>query len=358
MKKTIWICCAFLGIFFTRANSQADAALTFVDASGLTLIGKAFVTPFPWHRVDTAVVRGMSPSENQQARCTAGLALLFRTNSASISVRPSYKWEQKSDNMTGIARAGFDLYIREGGKWKFAGNGVAPRRDKDITLVANMDSSQKDCLLYLPIYSELADLKIGIETGASIKGIDNPFKTKTIFFGSSFTQGISASRPAMSYPLQLQRNFNIDVCNLGFSGNSKLQPYFARMLAGARADAIVMDAFSNPLAPLISERLEPFLEILVRSHKDIPLIFVETIHREKSNFDRKVSGAEQEKRNTARALMKKLMNKYPNVYFIENPLPAALGHDTSADGVHPSDLGYYYWSQNLGKKLMEILKKY
>ena len=50
------------------------------------------------------------------------------------------------------------------------------------------------------------------------------------------------------------------------------------------------------------------------------------------------------------------MKKYKNVFFIENPLPRNLSEDISADGVHPSDLGYYYWAKNLGSQINKILK--
>ncbi|ANH81481.1 hypothetical protein A8C56_11260 [Niabella ginsenosidivorans] len=357
MKKLILMLCAFLCFISGVAYSQSAASTKFVDGARLTIVGKAFPASFPFHRVDTAVYKGMSKSENQQARCSAGLAILFKTNSAYIKVLPSYKWTYKKDNMTGIAAAGFDLYIKKGNRWEFAGNGVSPERDKEITLVSEMDAAPKECLLYLPIYSELKGLKIGVEDGATIAAIPNPFKIKTVVFGSSYTQGISASRPGMSYPMQLQRNFNLDVCNLGFSGNSKLQPYFAKMLAAVKADVIVLDAFSNPGAELISERLPLFLDVVARSHKDIPVVFVETIYRGNADFNNKIREFESQKRNIAKALMKELIQKYPNVYFIDSPLPESVSHDTTADGIHPSDLGYFTWSQNLGKKLMEILKK-
>lgn len=357
MKKVMLLLCASLYCTCSVIYSQPTASAQFVDATQLTIIGKAFPASIPFHRVDTAVYKGMSRSENQQARCSAGLAILFKTNATYIKVFPTYKWTYKGNNMTGIAAAGFDLYIRKGDQWEFAGNGVAPDPNKEVTLVSEMDTTSKECMLYLPIYSELEGLKIGVEENATITALSNPFKFKTIVFGSSYTQGISASRPGMSYPMQLQRNFNLDICNLGFSGNSKLQPYFAKMLATLKADAIVLDAFSNPSAELIRERLPLFLDIVAKSHKDIPVIFVETIYRGNADFNNKIREFELEKRNTAKALMKELMQQFPNVYFIDSPLPESVSHDVTADGTHPSDLGYFTWSENLGQKLMEILKK-
>ncbi len=356
MKHTIQFFLVICGLSITSIYGQGNKQVKFVDANALTIIGKAMPTPFPYHRVDTAVFKGLNASENQQARSSSGLAIVFKTNSSFIDVHPVYKWEHKKDNMTGMAAAGFDLYIKSNNKWVYAGTAAPQNRDSIFTIVSNMDTSEKECLLYLPLYSELASLSIGVQGGAAIKGIPNPFKQKTVFFGSSFTQGISASRPGMSYPMQLQRKLNIDVCNLGFSGNAKLQPYFAELLAAVNADAIVLDAFSNPNEKMIRERLIPFLDIIMKRHTNIPVIFVETIDRANTNFNLKSREIEAQKRKAAQELMADAMKRYKNLHFISNPLPKEVSDETSADGVHPSDLGYYRWAETLGKKLEEIIK--
>ena len=63
---------------------QSIKDIRYVDASQLTLVGKALPTPHLYHRIDTVAFKGFSKSENQQARCSAGLAVVFRTNSPQI----------------------------------------------------------------------------------------------------------------------------------------------------------------------------------------------------------------------------------------------------------------------------------
>ena len=216
---------------------------------------------------------------------------------------------------------------------------------------------EKECLLYLPMYSELESLKIGIQPGSSIETIPNPFGQKVVFFGSSFTQGIGASRPGMSYPLQIERNTNLHVCNLGFSGNAKLQSYFAEVIAATEADAFVFDVFSNPDAMQIKERLQAFVDIIVAKHPKTPLIFVQTIQRGNEAFNTLIRARESDKLEIVETLMKEIIRKYPNIYLIGNPLPSPENRDTCTDGTHPSDLGYYFWAKNLEKKIIEILNK-
>lgn len=354
MKKIIFLLLSVLSI--GTLLGQVNSTIKFMDAFELTMIGKAFPTTNPYHRVDTTYFKGMTASENQQARCSAGLALAFSTNSTFIDLLPVYKWEHKKDNMTGISTAGFDLYIKRKNQWVYAGSATPAVRNSRVTIISDMDTTLKECLLYLPIYSELDELKVGVHKDASIASIPDPFRKKVVFFGSSFTQGVSASRPGMSYPMQIERNLNVQVCNLGFSGNSKLQTYFAEMIAAVDADAIVFDAFSNPDETIIRERLALFLDIVTKTHTKIPLIFVQTIHRGNSNFNEKIRDREDKKRRVASELMPGAMKKYKNVFFIENPLPRNLSEDISADGVHPSDLGYYYWAKNLGSQINKILK--
>ncbi len=356
MKKFILL---LLTTFFmsTFLGSQNQKDIRYVDASQLTLIGKALPTPCPYHRIDTVAFKGFSKHENQQARCSAGLAVVFRTNSPRIDLLPLYKWEYRKDNVTGIAAAGFDLYIKQEGKWTYA-NSLAPsKRNESFTLMYGMGPGEKECMLYLPIYSELESLKIGIQSEATIEAIPNPFGQKIVFFGSSFTQGIGASRPGMSYPLQIERNTNLHVCNLGFSGNAKLQSYFAEVIAAIEADAFVFDVFSNPNAKQIKERLQKFVDIIVAKHTATPLIFVKTISRGNEVFNTYIHERENSKKEVVEELMKEIMKKYPNIYLINNPLPAPESHDTSTDGTHPSDLGYHFWAKNLEKEIIRILNK-
>lgn len=336
---------------------QSIKDIRYVDASQLTLVGKALPTPHLYHRIDTVAFKGFSKSENQQARCSAGLAVVFRTNSPQIDLLPSYKWEYRKDNVTGIAAAGFDLYIRQNNEWIYA-NSLAPaKRNEAFTLMYGMEPKEKECLLYLPMYSELESLKIGIQPGSSIETIPNPFGQKVVFFGSSFTQGIGASRPGMSYPLQIERNTNLHVCNLGFSGNAKLQSYFAEVIAATEADAFVFDVFSNPDAMQIKERLQAFVDIIVAKHPKTPLIFVQTIQRGNEAFNTLIRARESDKLEIVETLMKEIIRKYPNIYLIGSPLPSPENRDTCTDGTHPSDLGYYFWAKNLEKKIIEILNK-
>ena len=354
MKK---IATALALCFFSLGTLSAQHYV-YTDATRLTLAGKLFYdTPNPYHRVDTVRFKGFTESENIQIRCAAGLSVLFRTDAPEISLRCDMGYQNRASNTMGIALRGFDLYIRmPDGRWQFAASKES-RDEESVTIISHMDRSMKECMLYLPMYSELYSLEIGVPEGCSLEALPSPFRHRVGIFGSSFTQGISISRTGMSYPDQFTRDTGIQMLSLGCSGNCKLQPYFAEVLKAADVDALVFDAFSNPAGETIRERLFPFIEKIQETHPDIPLIFMQTIHRCSSHFDLERRETEQAKHDAAEEMMKEACKKYKNVYFIR-PCANDSYHETSVDGTHPDDYGYTLWARSIEKPILRILRKY
>lgn len=355
MKTFLLVVLTFLT---TLANAQTK--FVFTEASELNLIGKILKeTPNPYHRVDTVKYKGFTERENRQVRCPAGLAVLFKTNSTTISVKTTFGWEYQGLTTTPLAYRGYDLYIMDNGKWRFAAAKVHDfgSDGKNKVLISNMDGQMKECMLYLPIYSEVNSVQIGVEEGAVLEYMESPFRHRIGIFGSSYTHGVSTSRAGMSYPMQLMRWTGLQFLSLGCSGNCKMQPYFADVLCDAEVDALVFDAFSNPNAQMIQERLFPFIEQIQKAHPDIPLIFQQTIDREQRNFDQASEKREKAKQEMAEKMMKEACRKYRNVYFIQTNATDAL-EETSVDGVHPGNYGYTLWAKSIEKPLLKILKKY
>ena len=355
MKKKVFAAFAMLLVSLCAASAQD---YVFKDATELTLAGKLFTdTPNPYHRVDTVRFKGFTESENIQVRCAAGLSVLFRTDAPEISLRCDMGYQNYASNTMGIALRGFDLYVRTPqGRWQFA----ASKEGKDegvVKLISHMDRSMKECLLYLPMYSELYSLEVGVPAGKTLEAMPSPFRHRVGIFGSSFTQGISISRTGMSYPDQFTRHTGIQMLSLGCSGNCKLQPYFAEVLKAADVDALVFDSFSNPSGEMIRERLFPFIESIQEAHPDIPLIFMQTIHRCSTHFNLSSRAFEDAKRAAAEELMKEACKRYKNVYFIR-PCAHDEWHETSVDGTHPDDYGYTLWARSIEKPICKILRKY
>lgn len=342
------------------AQTPKNVKYVFTEASDLTLTGRLFPdNPNPYHRIDTVRFKGFTTSENFQVRQSSGIACAFKTNSTTISVQTVYGQTSFGTNTSGIGCRGYDLYIRKDGKWLYAASNVAPDKDltRNLVLISNMDSEEKECLLYLPLFSEVNSVKIGVQEGARIEPLENPFRHRVCIFGSSFTHGSSTSRAGMAYPAQFSRDTGIQLLSIGCSGNCKMQPWYVDALTEVDCDAFVFDSFSNPGLQEIKDRLFPMIERLNRSHPGKPLIFQRTIYRESRNFNKATDSFEQSRMELVDSLMTIARKRYKDVYYIR-PNATAPNHETSVDGTHPGNYGYTLWAQSIEKPICKILKKY
>ena len=340
-----------------------DNPYKYVDASGFNTIGKVLPTAKPFVRIDTSRYRDDDKVIMRYAEHSTGLAVLFRTDSRNISARWVTSASAVRANMTTVSQKGLDLYIRQGEKWVFAGVGTPSVKDGHLDaheslIVGNMAEGMKECLLYLPMFDRVDSLSIGIDQDARIESMDNPFRFKIIFKGSSITHGISASRSGMTYPARFGRDNGYYVCNLGFSGKSKLQKYFAGILADAQADAFVFDAFSNPSAAEIRERFDGFVDVIREAHPQTPLIFLQTERRETRNFNEKVEKRESDKQAAAEEVVRRRMLTDKNIYFIDSEEFLGYDHIGTVDGTHPNDVGFSRMLECIEPAILEILEGY
>ena len=346
-----------LAVAFMCAQTALAQEYKYTDAQQLTVVSKLLETKNPYHRIETSRYDGFTSGEATQCRQSAGIAIAFRTNSNYIGIDAKYTTlSSKLDRGMG----GFDLYIRKDGQWIWAWNNVPSKvvKGEFITLPLLKSSVQgwKECLLYLPLQSELSALQIVTDTDSVVEPLDMPFKGRIAVFGSSYTQGACAERPGLTYSAQLSRMTGYHFINMGFCGNSKLQPYFADALLDAEdVDAYVFDAFSNPTPQQVEERLFPFIEKFQARKPGIPLIFIKTLYREKRNFDPAYDAKEQAKIDMADSLMTIAARKYPNVYWIETTNTVDGTHEWTADGSHPSGYGYHLMAKSLLEPLKAIL---
>ena len=312
----------------------------------------------PYYRYDYTPYDGFNKTVISHSKKCTGLYIVFKTNSLQVSATWENKPSRMGDNMTGIVQKGLDLYIKEGNDWRFAGVGrvsTLPDQSKRTkTLVKNMAEGEKEFLLYLPIWCEFYNLEIGVDSNATIEGLPSPFRHKVIVHGSSITHGASASRAGLTYTALLSRNLGIDFVNFGFSGECKMQPQFLDFLTKCECDAFLFDAFSNPNAKEIGERLVGFVEGLVKAHPGKPLIFLQSPILE--TLDTKKYERLSSRIELSRKIMKELSKKYKDVYYLE--VENVTGENGLIDGSHPTDLGFHRFVEAYQPKIAKILKKY
>ena len=211
-------------------------------------------------------------------------------------------------------------------------------------------------MLYLPGWSEVKSLQIGIEEGATIEGTPSPFRHKVVVYGSSITHGACASRAGMTYTAIMSRNLGIDFINFGFAGQCMMQPEFLEILQKCEADAFIFDTFSNPSAKVIEARLANFVEGITKAHPGKPLIFIQSAIPLETCVDPGKRAKRELRFGTAARIMKELQKQYKDIYLLD--VKDVIGKDGSADNTHPNDLGFSRFVDTYQPKIAKILRKY
>jgi len=336
---------SFIALLLISTMSFSQTGIRYTDAGSLMLIGKAKRTDSIYQRIDSMETRLMPTPVKALAKRSAGIAVLFETNSRIIRAKWKLAEEVYLTNMTPIGHSGLDLYCLRNGKWQYV-NVAKPTKGiiQDQVIIQNMDSSLKQFMLYLPLYNSVNDLQIGVEEKATLKtpaapGIDT--SKRVVMYGSSILQGASASRPGMAYPAILQRKTGYDVINLGFSGNAKMEIELAEYLATVPADCYVLDCIPNPSPEEIKERSYNFIKYLREKRPGTPIILVETVFRENGNWDNLVGPRIRQQNEEIRKTYERLKKEgISNFYYLETTKLIGDDHEATIDGVHLTDLGF------------------
>ncbi|MBQ1209806.1 MAG: glycoside hydrolase family 3 C-terminal domain-containing protein [Bacteroidales bacterium] len=358
MNKKILTFVAALCFSMVASSHLQAGELKYYDASELTIIGKALPTDAPFTRVDRFDFK--LESINRKALHSAGIGVVFKTDSRTISAK-WYTDRSILSNMNPIGSKGLDLYIRDAqGQWRWAGSGKpnlkADLKQHSATLVSNMREGEKECLLYLPLYNRCDSLFLGIDEGAKIEAMENPFKHRVFFGGSSITHGASPNRAGLCYTGLLGLKYGIYAMNFGFSGDFKLNKELAEYSAMVDADVFIFDAFSNPTPEEIEARFNPFMDIMRAAHPTTPIIFLQTNRREIRNFDLSQDEYGARKQATAKRMVEQRQLSDCNLYFIDSKDFLTPDGNATVDGSHPTDIAFQRTIDKIYPLLRDLLE--
>ena len=344
---------------FNQFVAAADSKWSYTKATALTLTGKVKETKRSFHRLDTADYPALPVAVKNLLTNASGIAVSFTTNSSAISAKWCVSNKNPLSNLTAIANKGLDLYIKKDGKWQFAGVGRPSADCNEDVLVKNMDLSEKECLLYLPLYDEIDQVEIGVDKNATIAASVTPFKKLILVYGSSIVQGASASRPGLAYPARLSRETGLNFLNFGFSGSAKMEASVADMVASIPADAYILDCVPNSSPEEIKERTANFVSVIRKHRPQAPIIVIPSIVREHGHFDQE-AGKYGRDQNAAIAAEVELLQQQgvKDLYFINPSHLLGQDHEGTIDGTHPNDIGFDRMLQQLQPEIMIILKKH
>ncbi len=335
----------------------AQKGIKFVDAHSLEIIGKPEASKFPYHRIDTSKHANLPKRVAALATNGAGLAVSFKTNASTIQLKWCVTSSKGLPYLTPVAHKGFDLYTKEGNRWQFVA-AIAPTSIcTNAAIAKNLAGTDREYLLYLPLYDEVKSLAIGVDEKASIVAQASPFKKRVIIYGSSIVQGASASRPGLAYPAKLTRATGYQFVNLGFSGSAKMEPEVATMLTKIEGDAFVLDCVPNSTPAQIIERTSNLVKAIRKSHPKAPIIVMQSVIRA-HGFYNKVVGqhVKTQNLNIQNEVLKLINEGMENIYFVTSQNFLGNDHEATIDGTHPNDMGFERLVREVQPRLMEILK--
>ena len=338
-------------------------AQKWVDATKLTICGHTIKNAEnPYSRLDCTPYNFENKTLIRYCRFSTGVYVMFKTNSTEISAEWSVASSKVRDNITAITQLGVDLYIKDNGKWRFCGVGRVST-DPEVTtykksIIKNMAEGDKEFMLYLPLWSEITDLKIGVDKDATIKAIPSPYKHRIVVYGSSTPHGASPSRPGLAMLARMSRDLNMDFVNFCFSGNAKLEMECADVLADCKTDAIICYCFGNPTSQQIEERVDEFTECVVKAHPNKPIIFIRPFHTPERFYDLKKKAMYIKKFEVIERKMEALTKQYKNVYYLNEPTAHGDDHEDTIDNSHLNDMGFDRILKVYEPLIAEILKKY
>ena len=265
--------------------------------------------------------------------------------------------------MTPLSMYGLDLYVKLDNRWQWVGPGKPKSHGVEFEYEAFLknyipENGKFEYLLYLPLYSSLKEIKLGFSPDVIItkpQERGNPL----VFYGSSITQGCSASRPGMTYPAILGRRLDLPVINLGFSGNGTMDPEFADILAEISASAYIIDCLPNMekmSAEEISDRTLTLVKKLRSKRPATPIILVEDHTLSTANFTGRII-VNKSRVGLKKAYQQLLKGGFKEILYI--PGDGLLGYDNEAtiDGLHPSDLGMFRYCEVMEPVLQNATNK-
>jgi len=335
--------------------------LEWIDAKQLTVEGLGFKdVKSPYDRLPGRA-EGVVPAPVWNlSRDSAGALVRFTAATPEIQARWTITNKNLAGaNITAIAASGLDLYAKsDAGKWRWLGMGQPKFPDSTAVLVRGIPATEREFMVYLPLRNAVATLEFGVPKGSTIRRAPaRPSGSKPIlFYGTSITHGIGASRAGMTHVAMLGRTFNREVINLGFSGNGRMEPEVVKFVAELDPAVFVLDCLPNMGPQQVTDRTVPGVKLLREAHPSTPILLVEDRVNQTAflvEARRKGHDANHAALRESYAALK--AEKVPNLYYLEGARLLGDDGEGTVDGSHPTDLGFTRQAAEFERVLRPLL---
>lgn len=365
MRKIVFLfCCMFL---FSAARAQVWHSPT--DESG-RIFGQGWTSQIgtTFKRLPASAQSKVSSAVWSLSANAAGLNVRFVTNAKTITVSYSLTGSAYGyGNMAAILQGGVDLYAKDSkGKSHYVSCHKNFTFGTEIKYVYDHLNPQNLCgkddaeyQLYFPMYCTLSSLKVGVPDGCTftyktVPADDSPI----VVYGSSITQGCSASRPGNAWPSIVGRAFDANLINLGFSGSAMMENGMFDVLSElSNARLFIIDAIPNikSAAGSIVTRTKYGVNKL-RSVSKAPILLVESLGASDKVMNPAGYSVDANGNKKLREAYEELREDGVKNLFYMTEEEIGLTEDGMIEGVHPNDLGMKEYADAYINKINDILK--
>lgn len=343
-------------------NQQADDGLEWRDLRTLCVEGLGWTDTRAFYDRLPAHAQGRVPDAVWDlSQCSAGIAARFVSDATAISARWRLRYENLAMwHMPSTGVSGIDLYARHEGQWRWAG----VSRDikwpvSSAVLAKEMSPGLRSFMVYLPLYNGVEQVEIGVPRGARLEAATARPANRSrpiCFYGTSIVHGGCASRAGMAYPAILGRRLDCPVINLGFSGNGRMEPVMADLLAELDPAAFVIDCLPNMDVVTVEERVAYLGRRLRQSRPDTPIIFVDNINYTDGIFVPGRLLAQQSKNKAQKAAFDRLVKSgVPGLHHVAGDDLIGSDGEGTVDGTHPTDAGFLRFADALEPHLRRLM---
>ena len=333
---------------FAVEKTIDETGISFFDVCGKPFFVSGVFHDGVFRRMPGKAAAEVSEAVKDMHTNTAGGSVHFKTDSKRIAIKCTMNYISNLANMPAIGVRGFDIYVNNVYYKSF----VPPFETKDgyESAVDFANSGMKNVTINFPLYNNVSDLYVGLETGSKCLEY-NPYTIEkpVVYYGSSITQGGCASRPGMSYQAIISRRLGCRYINLGFSGSAKGEPKMAEYIAGLDMSAFVLDYDHNaPNAQHLKNTHENFFRIIRDKNPDLPIIMI-------CQHDKNLAEADLRRSIILDTYNNAKADGDENVYFVDG-FEFFPNNDCTVDGCHPSDYGFSFMAEKIGGVLEKVLK--
>ena len=155
----------------------------------------------------------------------------------------------------------------------------------------------------------------------------------------------------------IQRDLDIECVNIGISGEGKMDNCMARAMATIPdVAAFILDPIPNCTKDMCDSLTYDFVNILRQARPDVPIFMVEGQMYSYAKYSGFYSKYLPQKNYEFHKNYLKLKADNPNnLYYIDCKNIYGPNNDGTVDGIHLTDIGFYYYAQKLEPYIKAVL---